>query len=89
MNNITKNNDFTFFYLSPRDKKISNDSFDENNAKELILNNKFRLINYEIDIIPLVHKFAIFSENDRVRAFILDFEKKLKSLYMGNNNINE
>ena len=89
LNNITKNNDFTFFYLSPRDKKISNDSFDENNAKELILNNKFRLINYEIDIIPLVHKFAIFSENDRVRAFILAFEKKLKSLYMGNNNINE
>lgn len=85
----SKEKKFTLFYLAPKKKVISNNSFDIDFFRETYSENCLRFITYEDDIIPLVHEFAINSENDRVRSFLLDFERKLKNMYMGNSDINE
>lgn len=89
LHNISRNNSFSFFYLAPKDKMVSSQSFDKKNAEQLYCKHKIAFINYEEDIIPLVHQFAISAENDRVRAFIFDFKRKLESLYMGNSNVSD
>lgn len=89
LSKITKDNQFTFIYLAPKDKIVSNQSYDREKSVELDLEKNMLFINYEEHIISLIHQFAISAENERVRGFILDFERKLKSLYMGNNTIND
>lgn len=87
--NFTREEKFTFIYLAPKGKEISNNSFNKETYDNLVRSGKVKFINYEDDIIPLIHQFAISAENDRVRAFILDYERKLKNLYMGNSELNE
>lgn len=89
LQSISLKNNFTFFYLAPQDKVISAESLDFEKTKKFIENGNFKKISYEKDIISLVHNFANSSENERVRSFILDYERKLKTLYMGNSDINE
>lgn len=89
LNKYSKNQNFTLFYLAPKNKQISEWSFNEEDFIKKYKNDCLRFINYEDDVIPLIHLFAINTENERVRAFLLDFERKLKNLYMGNSDINE
>lgn len=89
LNNYSKNQNFTLFYLAPSNKQISSWSFNDEEFTKNYKKDCLRFINYEEDIIPLIHLFAINTENDRVRSFLLDFERKLKKLYMGNFDINE
>lgn len=79
---ISKNN-FTLLYLSPMKKALSEDSISSNDRDSLVRFGKLKMINYEEHIISCVHQFSLNSESDRVRAFILDFEKTLKHMYLG------
>lgn len=80
---------FHLLYLAPKDKTLSDKSISPEERKLYTDDNKLILINYEDDIVDLIHKFAIHSENDRVRAFLLDFERKLRQRYLGMDNIND
>lgn len=89
LSGISKNKKFTLIYLAPKNKKLSEYSFNRESFETNYTSDNLKLLNYEEDLIPLIHDFAINSENDRVRSFLLDFERKLKNLYMGNSDINE
>lgn len=81
--------DFHLLYLAPKQKALSTKSISEQDKALYLENKKLVLINYEDDIIGLIHSFAIHSENERVRSFLLDFERKLRKIYLGMDNIND
>lgn len=89
LDNYCGNQNFTLFYLAPKGKTLSGDSYDHELFLKKYKSECLKFINYEDDIIPLIHEFAINTENNRVQSFLLDFERKLKQLYMGNSDINE
>lgn len=55
----------------------------------MLADGKLKLINYEEHIIDLVHRFAMHTDNDRLRSFIKDFELKLRNNFIGINMIEE
>lgn len=81
--------DFTLFYLAPRGKTVSTLSFNEDLLNQKYSADCLKFITYEDDMIPLIHEFGLRTENNRVQAFLFDFERKLQKLYMGNSEINE
>ncbi|MBE5320951.1 PD-(D/E)XK nuclease family protein [Pedobacter sp. MR2016-19] len=83
------NDNFHLLYLAPKEKVLSDKSISAEERKLYIDDKKLILINYEDNMVDLIHKFAIHSENDRVRAFLLDFERKLRQMYLGMDNIND
>jgi PD-(D/E)XK nuclease superfamily len=83
------NDNFHLLYLAPKEKILSDKSISAEESKLYTDDNKLILINYEDGIVDLIHKFAIHSENDRVRAFLLDFERKLRQMYLGMDSIND
>lgn len=80
---------FHLFYLAPKRKLLSDKSISESDRKLHIDNKQLYLINYEEDIIGLIHSFAIHTENERVRSFLLDLERKLQKNYIGMESIND
>ena len=89
LNQKSKNNQFTLLYLAPKNKQICTNSFDKQTFEENFHTDCLKFISYEEDLVPLIHEFAIHTENERVRSFLLDFERKIKTLFMGNSDINE
>ena len=87
--NSISNNNFCLFYLAPKNKVLSEDSISKKTKEFLVKTDKFKIINYEDDIIHCIHDFSVSSESDRVRSFILDFEKKLKQMYLGEKFMDE
>lgn len=83
------NNNYLLIYLTPASKLISNNSISEKNRKILLEQKKFVNISYEHEIIDCIHEFSLSSESDRVRAFLQDFEKTLKQMYIGEDFMNE
>jgi hypothetical protein len=83
------NNKFRLFYLAPINKIISEHSLPELQRKSLEENGQFKKISYEEHIIDCIHRFSINSESERVRAFLSDFEKSLKQLYIGEKFMDE
>lgn len=77
-----KTGDYHLLYLSPRAKILDNYSAGEN-YEEMLADGKLKLINYEEHLIDLVHRFALETDNDRLRHFIKDFELKLRNNYIG------
>lgn len=88
LKSISKNN-FCLFYLAPKNKILSEESISNNEKDLLVKKGQFKIISYEDDIIPCIHQFSMNSESDRVRAFILDFEKTLKQMYLGEKFMDE
>ena len=85
---VTKDN-YCLLYLSPAGKTISNSSISSEDIQNYTNLGKLKIINYEDDIIQLVHQFALHCESERVRFFLLEFEKKLKELFIGENYMDE
>lgn len=79
-----KTDDYHLIYLAPQGKILSKDSAGED-YEEMLTDGKLKQINYEEHIIDLVHRFAMHTDNDRVRAFIRDFELKLRENFIGIN----
>lgn len=80
---------YCLLYLAPRNKKIAEHSIPNDQMEVLIQNGKLKKISYEEDIIECVHTFAINSESERVRAFLLDFERELKQRFIGEKFMDE
>lgn len=85
---ITKDN-YCLLYLSPAGKEIAETSITKEDYENYTNLNKLKAISYEEDIIALIHLFALHCESDRVRYFLLEFEKKLKELFIGENYMDE
>lgn len=83
-----KTEDYHLLYLAPRGKVLDINSAGEN-YDEMLVDGKLKLINYEEHIIDLVHRFAMHTDNDRLRSFIKDFELKLRNNFIGVNMIEE
>lgn len=88
LSNVTQDN-YCLLYLSPIDKTISDISLSKDEVENYTNLNKLKIINYEEDIIGLIHAFALHCESERVRFFLLEFEKKLKQLFIGENYMDE
>lgn len=88
LNKATKDN-YCLLYLSPNDKTISDLSLSTDEIENYTNLNRLKFINYEEDIIHLIHVFALHCESERVRFFLLEFEKKLKELFTGENYMDE
>ena len=86
---ISSDNHYLQIYLAPKYKQLSERSFDQSLYTKDEIELHFKKLNYEDDLIPLIHQFGLQTENERVRSFILDFEKELKKRYMGIEDINE
>ncbi|WP_431244233.1 PD-(D/E)XK nuclease family protein [Flavobacterium sp. P21] len=71
---VTKDN-YCLLYLSPASKIISETSLSKVDFENYTNLNKLKTISYEDHIIELVHLFALHCESDRVRYFLLEFEK--------------
>jgi hypothetical protein len=82
---ISTKGDFLLLYLVPKGKEPKASSISKEDRTKYEALGKFRIINYEEHIIPLIRKFREKSENDRLRAFLKDFETKLIKWYIGNN----
>ncbi|MES2455756.1 MAG: PD-(D/E)XK nuclease family protein [Bacteroidota bacterium] len=87
LSTMSNNEDYHLFYLAPKSKVLSQQSIGKEQLKELVDSKKLIMINYEDDIIPLLKKFAMHAENERVRIFLTDFELRLKQEYLGNEQI--
>lgn len=83
-----KTGDYHLIYLAPLGKVLDQNSAGEN-YEEMLADGKLKLINYEEHIIDLVHRFAMHTDNDRLRSFIKDFELKLINNFVGINMIEE
>lgn len=83
----TKN--YCLLYLAPSEKRIGEHSISVEAFETYTGNNKLKMISYEFDIIELIHSFALHCESERVRFFILEFEKKLKQMFMGEDQLDE
>lgn len=81
--------EYCLFYLAPAEKRIGEHSLTLEDYEAYTSDNKLRMISYEFDIIDLVHSFALHCESERVRFFILEFEKKLKQMFMGEEQLDE
>ena len=83
----TKNN-YCLIYLSPQGKEISNLSISTEERENSLNNNKLKVLSYEEQMIECLNEFGNLTQNNRVKSFLKDFEKKLRKMYMGEKNIN-
>ncbi len=83
----TKDN-FCLIYLSPQDKIISNDSISPEERENYVNDKKLKFLTYEDNMINCLNEFGNLTQNFRVKSFLKDFEKTLRRMYMGENNIN-
>lgn len=81
--NMKSQGKYCLLYLAPKNKNIAEHSIPIIQKEELIHKGKLKIISFEDHIIECVHNFAINSESDRVRSFLLDFERELKQRYIG------
>lgn len=89
LSELSTSGKYCLLYLSPLDKKISSNSISEEDVIKYTGENKLKLINYQEDIINLVHSFSLSCESERVRYFLIEFEKKLKQMYTGEDSIED
>lgn len=82
----TKNN-FCLIYLSPQDKTVSNYSISLEDRDKYINEGKLKLLTYEEQMIQCLNDFSNLTQNFRVKSFLKDFEKTLRKMYMGENDI--
>lgn len=80
---------YCLLYLSPKKKILGEHSINSVDKQTFLSSGNLRLINYEDHVIGLIHEFAVRSENERVRAFLLDFERKLIKNYMGEQSLDD
>ncbi|MCR9015337.1 PD-(D/E)XK nuclease family protein [Aquiflexum gelatinilyticum] len=83
----TKNN-YCLIYLSPQDKTVSNESISAEERENYINESRLKILSYEEQMIECLNEFGNLTQNNRVKSFINDFEKKLRRMYMGEKNIN-
>ncbi|MGE8376691.1 MAG: PD-(D/E)XK nuclease family protein [Sphingobacterium sp.] len=83
-----KTDDYHLLYLAPQGKILSKESAGED-YEDNLADGKLKQINYETHMVDLVHRFAIHTDNDRVRSFIRDFELKLREYFIGTNMIEQ
>lgn len=83
------NDNFYLLYLSPAAKQVSNSSICLEDYEKYTNRGKLKKITFEEDIIKLVHSFALNSESERVRYFLLEFESKLKEMFTGENYMDD
>lgn len=79
---------FKLIYLAPRNKVISSESISDIEKSTYMNNGQLVLLTYEDHLITCLEGFERMSQNIRVRSFLSDFVKKLKSMYMGEKSIN-
>lgn len=79
---------YCLLYLSPQSKTLADHSLKYSERGNYESQGKLKIINYEEHIIECIGEFSQLSENNRVRAFLKDFEKKLISMYIGENDLN-
>ncbi len=83
------NGNYLLFYLSPKNKELSEISISKEKRENLIRNKKLKLINYDEHIIPYLKQISLITQSDRVKSFILDFKKTLSKIYKGEKIMNE
>ncbi len=88
LSKMSSNGHYQLFYLAPKAKAISFASVGEN-LEALLAKRKLIMINYEEHLMPLLNTFAIHAENERVRAFIIDFELRLREAFVGNDHLTD
>lgn len=81
-------NNYCLIYLSPQDKTVSNESISIEKKENFINENKLKILTYEEQMIECLYEFGNLTQNNRVKSFLKDFEKKLRRMYMGEKNIN-
>lgn len=81
-------NNYCLIYLSPQDKTVSNESIRIEEKENFINENKLKILTYEEQMIECLYDFGNLTQNNRVKSFLKDFEKKLRRMYMGEKNIN-
>ncbi|HOJ23707.1 MAG: PD-(D/E)XK nuclease family protein [Bacteroidales bacterium] len=84
----TTNNNYCLIYLCPRGKEISTNSISKEDRERYSNDNNLRILTYEEDMIDCIKEFADLTQNYRVKSFLKDFEKKLRRMYMGEEDIN-
>lgn len=82
------NDNYCLIYLSPQEKKVSTNSIGDDEKQKYEMNNKLKFLLYEENMIDCINEFSLLTDNIRVKSFIKDFEKTLRKMYMGENNIN-
>lgn len=81
-----KSGDYQLLYLAPKSKALTEYSAGVE-LEKLKQSHKLIIINYEDHIIPLLGEFVKNTENERVRCFLIDFERQLIENYMGKENL--
>lgn len=80
---------WVLIYLAPKTKYLSFESLSEELQNQYKDRKQLYLLNYEDNLLPIIKKWASLSQNERVRAFINDFEKTLKERYMSQKQLDE
>lgn len=83
-----KSDDYQLLYLAPKSKALTEYSAGVE-LEKLKQTHKLIIINYEDHIIPLIGEFVKNTENERVRCFLMDFERQLIENYMGKENLDD
>ncbi|NLZ95198.1 MAG: PD-(D/E)XK nuclease family protein [Bacteroidales bacterium] len=80
--------DYCLIHLSPADRRrVSPDRLSVEEQKELERSKKLKYLTYEEHLIDCVAEFGEITESVRVRSFLKDFEKTMRSKYMGEKDL--
>jgi len=78
-----KKNGYCLLYLAPKNKGLpAEHSISADSRERHLKDGTLQLGNYEEHIIPMIRRFVTSCEAERVRAFLGDFESKLKQMYL-------
>lgn len=80
---------FCLLYLAPKGKEPAESSISIEDRENYINSGHLKLISYEDIMLECLHEFSLQCEAERVRYFIIDFEKKLKRMYFGEKSMDE
>lgn len=82
------NGNYILLYLNPYGSEPKLKSIDEELKGKLIKENKFKVIGYKEDIIPLINKWLSICEADSVTYFLKEFKKYLEVKFLGKKTLN-
>ncbi|MGV0847821.1 PD-(D/E)XK nuclease family protein [Empedobacter falsenii] len=79
---------YQLLYLNPYGLEPKSKSIDNTLKESLISQNKFKIIGYKQDIIPLINNWLVICEADNVSHFLKEFKKYLEIKFLGKNTLN-
>ena len=79
--------DYCLIYLTPAKETVAANNLSKDERRELNRSKKFIHLTYEDHLIDCIAEFGAITESVRVKSFLKDFEKTMRTRYMGEKDL--